>query len=254
MASHPAVLKLEPPSIRGQRLGGRWRRGNAHIGERKVMPFQPVEDTAEAVMRFAVGGADPDVAKWVVQETHHWRRAAGWTSFALDALGDEIVAWWQAELKPDEGGDYRFYDLDIRDIGAEFGLQNYRVVNETGTNATHLDPVPVIAAVVNWVCDPGEPPRRGTTYYGRLDEDDIDENTVVVATRNILNTAYDALRAVDVSASAALVIPSRYSGFTLVERANGTVFKKPTPRDPALTNTVASVSTRVRVGKQSKRR
>lgn len=216
------------------------------------MPFQPVENTAVAVMRFTVG-ADPDVAAWVVQETHHWRRATAWTSIALDSLADEIVAWWTAEVRAMVPPSFRFYDLSVTDIGAEFGLTDYRVVDLVGTNASD-EPEPVLCAVVNWVCDAGDPPRRGTTFYGLLDESDVADNLILGTPKGQIEAAYDALRAVDVGSTAALVIPSRYQGFTIVERANLTRFKKPTPRDPALTNTIASVSVRSRVGKQSKRR
>lgn len=218
------------------------------------MAFQPIEDTAQAVLRFTVGTADPDTADWVVQETHYWRRALGWTSIALDSLGDEIAQWWIDEIEANVGTEFTFHDLKITDVGAEFGLVDYRVLDNAGSDVAQAAPVPILAEVIQWVCDAGQAPRRGRTFFGLLDEDNITNNIVSDPYRTTIKDAYDALRGVDVAGSAALVIPSRFQGFTLVELPSGEVKKRPTPRDPALTNTIASVSARARVGKQSKRR
>lgn len=208
------------------------------------MAFQPVPNVAEVVLRF-VTGTDPDSSAWVVQNTHHWRRSLGWTQAKLDELASDVNAWWTSDLKAVTSEDLKLYDIQVRDIGDEFGLTSTLVPDSRGTDTGTVEAV--YCAVVQWHCDAGSPPRSGRTFFGGLNEDEITRGILDTGVGSAIQAAYDNLRDVTVSASAALVIVSRFSG------VNPTT-KKPIPRDPALSNTIGSVTVRNTVGVQKKRR
>jgi len=197
------------------------------------MAFQAIPNVAQVTLQFDRG------ADWRPVNVHHFRKALPWTGPALESLGDDIEAWWTASLKPRTSPSLTLESILVRDIGAEFGLEDFRTVNEAGTDASSAI-LPVISALVQWTCDAGAPPRRGRTYFPSLVEEDISGSSILATPLGEIEAVYEALRAVDGGVTAALVIPTRSGAFA--------------PPADGSSNTIASVSVRPQVAIIQRRR
>lgn len=213
------------------------------------MGFQTVSNTAEARLFYNLDGG-PDI----ITTLNFRDNAHAWDGAALSALADEVETWWNASVKPLQHSDLVLQKIVTKDLEAEFPFSFEKTIGDPGTRAgTAANGV--LSAIVHYTGDPGNPPRLGTIFHPGMAEADVDGNLITQAYADDVKDAYDDARAINGTFStAALVLISRYSGSTLVERPNGTKFLKPTKRDAGLTNTVGDTRCSRRVGVQKRRR
>jgi hypothetical protein len=211
--------------------------------------FQPVANTVEARLFYNLDDG-PDI----INTLHFRDNVHSWDGAAQSYLADEIETWWNAELKPLQHSDLVLQKIVVKDLEAEYPFSFEKVIGDPGTRAGTAA-AGALAAIVHWTGDPGNPPRLGTIFHPGMAEADVDGNLISQAYADDVLAAYDAARAINgVVSAAALVLVSRYSGSTLVERPNGTKYLKPTLRDPAVTNTIGDTRCSRRIGIQKRRR
>lgn len=209
------------------------------------MPFQPVPDVASFKINM-LANAIP------IQNTLYVRNTAtGWSGAQLASTADAIADTWVSEMLALQHDEIVFQEVAYRDLGDEFGNSGADVRNLNGTRGTTGIPNNV-SALVKFTCSGGAPPRDGSLFFaGGLDAD-FAEIGPAGAYVTAVDAAFTTMQTNIGGAIAfnAQVIVSRFSGFTLFERENGTVVKKPTPRDPAVSNTIESISVSTIVGSQ----
>lgn len=200
------------------------------------MAFQPVPDVAEYRLVYSRGGDFP-----VVNVFHCRDTVAPWTSAHLLNTGNDILAWWTANIRPLIATSLTLQTIQYRDLGAEFGQAGEISVSTAGTRVGELM-ASTACMVVKWTCDAGAAPRRGFTYHGGLVEADGSSDAWLPTPLADVENGYDALRsAVDNSvATTALVIVSRFQNKAL--------------RPAGVSNTIADVSARSVMGVQKRRR
>ncbi|MGH2669964.1 MAG: hypothetical protein ACRDH5_12775 [bacterium] len=217
------------------------------------MGFQPVPDTAEVILEFS-RGPDPATADWVVVNRHHWRdTVVPWNAANLTGLVNDILAWWNANLRPLTAANLRLFRIKATDLNAEFGAVIENFPNSPGTYGI-VEAVAIQCAVVQWRGDPGGTPRRGRTYFGGLTEDRVVGDAIDGVATAALQAAYEQLALVDGVGTAALVLVSRFQGTFLQSHPDGTITREPTPRAAGVTNTIDTVAVRDVIGSQERRR
>jgi hypothetical protein len=214
------------------------------------MAFQPIPDTASARLIYNFGSG-PDLNNVI----HVRDITTAWTEAKLSNLGDTIQAWWDTEVQPLQVDDLTLTSIDLKDESEEFGQRVIKTVGLTGALVTTPAPA-VVAAIVKFQGDPGNPPRQGRLFHPGLTEAQITEGALDGTFVSDLATAYEALPVAITAgvASEALVLVSRYQGSELVAGPQGQTLRRPVKREEAETNTISGVSVPTRYGVQKRRR
>lgn len=213
------------------------------------MAHQPVSNTAEARLFYNISGG-PDI----ISTLYFRNNVDAWDGAALSDLCGRVHDWWTAEVSPLQTTALVLQKIVSRDLEAEFGFSFELSVGEAATRSGAAAPAS-ISGIVHMTGDPGSAPRQSTLYHPGVCEADIDANLLTQDYADALQSAYDGARSMGgAPAFEALVIVSRYSGHTLVNKPDGTVVKKPTKRNPAVTNTIGDVKVSRRYGIQRRRR
>lgn len=214
------------------------------------MAFQALPNVASA--RFVYNyGSGPDINTVI----HVRDVTTAWVEAKLSALGSVLETWWEVNVRPLCVDDITLTAIDLKDEANEFGQRVTRTVGLAGDLVTTPAPA-VVAAIVTFNGDSGNPPRQGRVFQPGLAESHVTEGGLDAAYIASLATAYEALPTAITAgvASEALVIVSRYQGSTLTDGPNGTKFLKPDKRTPAVSNTISGVSVPGRYGVQKRRR
>lgn len=213
------------------------------------MGHQAVSNTAEARLYYNIGGG-PDIISTLYARDN----VRAWDGAKLSDFADAVLGWWDAEVKPLQTTSLVLQKIVTRDLEQEFGFSFELTSGAAGTRSGAAAPASV-SALVHMTGDPGSAPRQSTLYHPGVCEADIDANLLTQDYADDVQAAYDGARSMGGSGVfEALVIVSRYHGHTLVNKPDGTVVKKPTKRDPAVTNTIGDVKVSRRYGIQRRRR
>lgn len=121
------------------------------------MPFQPVPDVAQVQLKFQTGGIN-------AQNTVYFHRSDGWTELELQALAEDCVEAWEAQLADTVTADWALIETVATNLEETVGLkQIWRpAVPIQGTYIGTTAPANVTMAV-KFVA-----PRRGRGISGRV--------------------------------------------------------------------------------------
>lgn len=140
------------------------------------MPFQPVPDTAQVALKFETGGIN-------AQNTVYFHRVEGWNELELQALAEDCVEAWEAQLADTVTADWALIEAVATNLEETIGLkQIWRpAVPIQGTYVGTSSPANVTMAV-KFIA-----PRRGRGISGRVFPIGIPED---VAGAGSLTSAY----------------------------------------------------------------
>jgi len=183
------------------------------------------------------------------------RTSGAWGAAALLELAGVVETWWDAAIKPLVINAYQLVEVKCTDLTVEAGLSIVLPTSVTGTRAG--DPTPGMAcAVTRFISSGAGKPRFGRNFLTGMADADCDTDTLTELYRADVQSAQGAFGAA-VSGAEIIwdwVIISRFLGFTIAARPNGTRFKKPTPRVTGLIKGNITAITSSRVGVQKRRR
>jgi hypothetical protein len=217
------------------------------------MAHQPVNNCALATLTHRQsGGSGVPLTIDLYFET-----SLGWNQPAIDLFAAVVQQAWEDNLQLRVPPDYELVEIHCRDLEAEFAAARTLTPNLAGTNVSTLFASVSLSAVVFWLAG-SPPPRRTFIHWPFINDADVDtEGQITPTFRNDLAISFNAFidqieTGPPVTAQAAV---SRYSGFDLVAKPNGTVVKKPRRRMPsAVTSGVGAADVREIVGSQRDRR
>lgn len=213
------------------------------------MTHQPVNNTAQASLVYGYGSGPDIMSGFYVRDNVN-----PWDAPALSDLADAFQDWWDDQVKPLQVDDLTLREIRCADLENEFGARFTKTVGVTGTVVTTPAPA-AVTALVHFTGASGSAPRKGTVFHPGLTEAQITDGAIDSGFASDLSDAYTALlTASGFTLSQAHVIVSRYQGTHLVTLTDGRVVKRPSKRDPALTNTIAAVTVPTRYGVQKRRR
>lgn len=204
------------------------------------MAFQRVPDTALFVLSWTDGAVVWQNGIYVRDEVETWDDAS------LTTVGEALRDWQDTKQVTIVNGNWAAQSIEGRSLDEEFGASVTIPVTATGSDTGATGPYNV-AAVIQLRGDSGGPPRRGWLFHGGLVDENIGGRTLAGGFVTEAQGIYDDLPG-DITAaqaSAAMVIVSRYESVTnpTPPPANITVL-----RSEAVTNTLASIACRSRLG------
>lgn len=210
---------------------------------------QPVSNTARAELVYGYTGGPDIISGFAVRDGVN-----PWNSGALSDLADSFESFWTENLKPLQVDALMLREIRCADLEDEFGARFVKTVAVSGDVAT--PPAPgAVAAIVHFLGDAGSAPRKGTVFSPGIAEAQITDQALDSTFASDLQDAYDVLRSEPTfHVSWALVLVSRYQGTHLVDLPDGRKVKRPTKRNPAVTNTTSGVQVPTRYGVQRRRR
>jgi hypothetical protein len=204
--------------------------------EREVVTdFQPVPDTAQFVLATSYGTGGVPMENII----HVRNTLIAWSSGShLQDTADAIAGWYDAELSPAIGNVMTAGEVQARDLTTEFGGQATSAFIAGARTGERLPPQ--CFGLVQVKCDFGGAPRGGNWQHFGMLEADQELGQWTGAAITLMDDAWNALGpAVNAAAATDSVVKvSRFQGSTLVDFPDGTKRKVPTPRSPALTNTL----------------
>ena len=213
------------------------------------MPHIDVPDCAEFTIHGDYAGLVPlDMTEFVT-----WTDP--WTSGILTDVCEAIIGWWTTNIAPLVQGEVNLVSVKGVDISEEAGIS---AEVTSGAAGTRTGTVSVLSApcVVMFKGQNSGLPRRHLNYLSGAVETDVDgrlySSSYVEDVGDAFSLFEDAVQGV--SGAMEHVAVSRYAGFTLQTRPNGTRFKKPTPRTVGLVNPIEVATARRLVGSMKKRR
>src|ERR1051325_1461548 len=190
------------------------------------MTFVPADNVAHVAIR-TVRGSEFEI----INDLYVWRDDTDPIADNLTDLAVSVGGWWEDNMAALQVDAYTMVEVVCTDLTAEAGDQVTGVFSLTGTRAG--DPSPGMAAVYVQFKGGSGLPRHGANYFSGSADGDSDSDVWTTLYVNDVASGYGQFQAnlnADFGGHLHHCILSRYSGFTIAARANGTRYKKPTPR------------------------
>jgi hypothetical protein len=216
--------------------------------------FVPLDRVVEVVSYAECEGGGVTIP---IVNTHYvHEESADWDAANMDALLGAFDTWWGASVAPVTDSSYTLISWKCTDLSEEAGLQRTLTSGTPGTRVTNGAPACNCVHVVWPATTTGKPTKGANFHSGGGDADNTEgrwESTFVTDVAEAYSTMYTTIQAENVAYKPVCV--SRYSGFTIASRANGTRYKKPTPRVTGIFNYIqdATANTKIAVHKSRRR-
>lgn len=151
-------------------------------------PYIPVPETAEARLTFSTPGG-------VAQNVYNFRKAGGWQTSDLEALGLALKTWWSTELQLSCSNTVALESITLTDIATETGKQLVYTDGLPLTGGAGQQALPPnVVACISWLTDYRGRSFRGRTYHVGLTVVGVTTSFLTAAYRLTLEAAYQALR------------------------------------------------------------
>lgn len=213
------------------------------------MPHIDVPDAAEFTLIGNYAGTVPlDMTEWITFSDP-------WTSVQLTAIAEALIGWWSSEVAPLVQSEINLTAVRGVDETQEAGTVVEVAASAAGTRSGTVSVLSAPCVVKFNGQNPGLP-RRHLNYLSGAVEADVDGRLYSESYVEDVGDAFSLINAAVQAYSGAMqhVAVSRYAGFTLVTRPNGTRFKRPTPRTVGLVNPIEDATARRLVGSMKNRR
>lgn len=184
------------------------------------MPFQPVPNTAEVIVRGTLGGQN-------IVNTYYAQFSGGYDQTDLDNLSEQVDDWVGTEWLPIISNKYAYVSTDVRGLDNEFDLTSSNN-DSAGVGAISGDAVPNnVALSVKRRSNFTGRGARGRIFVAGLPEDSVDTpNHISDAFVTAVEAALNAMQSYLTTAGAQGVIVHRISAgvplttavvFTIIE-------------------------------------
>lgn len=213
------------------------------------MPHIDVPDAAE----FTIVGDYAGIVPLVMTEWITWTDP--WTAAILTDVCEALIGWWTTSVAPLVQGEVNLTSVKGVDQTVEAGTAVEVLASASGTRTGTVSVLSAPCVVQFKGQNPGLP-RRHLNYLSGAVETDVDGRLYSASYVEDVGAAFSLIQAAAETVSGAMqhVAVSRYTGFTLVTRPNGTRFKRPTPRTVGLVNPIELATARRLVGSMKDRR
>lgn len=171
------------------------------------MPFIPATNVVQAELIFSWDGQ-------IVENVLHYQIAGGVDAGAMNEVGTELVAWWDATMQPLVPTTVILTEVRMTDLTTEFapGVTWTAGLPLVGGHASAAMPNNVALSMTKRTAFRGRS-YRGRIYHVGLMESVVTDNMVTTVHRAALVAAYFQIMALTVNAiEAPMVVVSKYEG------------------------------------------
>jgi len=187
------------------------------------MPFIPVPNTAEAVLRYVQDGQK-------LANVFHAEWPAPPSIVELSDLALDLRDWWIANMRPIVGNNVTLEQVAAKSLHSA-GAPAVEFPVPAGTGA---DPAPALpnccTVTVKWLTGLAGRSFRGRSYHVGLTEAQVTNNNIIPASLSVIAAAYNLLIPALTQATRTMVVVSKYSGVDALGR--------PIPRSAGVTTQI----------------